>query len=164
MKIIDLREQLPQHQSKSYLKRSISDIKKIAVHHSLTDNIPGDGDVFAFARYHVNHHNWPGIGYHYIVDRDGTVYKTNPAATISYHVGNHNSYCLGICLVGDFRDYQPSEEQIKSLHDLLGDLLIAYNMKPEDILGHSEFEGYHWKKCPNIDMDQIRSEMKVRFK
>ena len=64
MKVVDIRDKLPTHSSKRYQTRPLSAIYYIAVHHSLTDNIPGGEDVNAFARYHVNHLDWPGIGYH----------------------------------------------------------------------------------------------------
>lgn len=159
MKVIDVKDKLPKHSSKRYSTRPLSAIYYIAVHHSLTDDIPGGKDVYAFARYHVDHLDWPGIGYHYVIDADGTVYKTNAADIKSYHVGKHNQSALGICLVGDFRDYDPPEEQYNSLVKLLKSLKDAYNITNENIKGHSEFEGYQWKKCPEIDMDKLRKEV-----
>lgn len=159
MKIIDVRDKLPKHDNKKYSTRPLSAIYYIAVHHSLTDNIPGGKDVKAFARYHVNNLDWPGIGYHYVIDADGTVYKTNAAKIKSYHVGKHNQSALGVCLVGDFRDYDPTDKQYKALVELVKELKTAYNITTENIKGHSEFEGYQWKKCPEIDMDQLRREV-----
>lgn len=159
MKVIDVRNNLPKHKSKTYQTRPLSAIYYIAVHHSLTDNIPGGEDVKAFARYHVNHLDWPGIGYHYVIDRDGTVYKTNSATTKSYHVGKHNQSALGVCLVGDFRNYDPSFEQYEALVELLKSLKNAYNIINKNIKGHNEFEDYHWKKCPEIDMEKLRKEV-----
>ncbi|WP_209123684.1 hypothetical protein [Alkalihalobacillus sp. BA299] len=31
------------------------------------------GSADAFARYHVNSLGWPGIGYHYVVDKEGSI-------------------------------------------------------------------------------------------
>lgn len=159
MKVKDVRSDLPTHNSKRYSKRPLSAIYYIAVHHSLTDNIPGGEDIEAFARYHVNNLDWPGIGYHYVIDADGTVYKTNSADIKSYHVGKHNQSALGVCLVGDFRDYNPTDKQYQALKELLKELKSAYNITNDNIKGHSEFEGYNWKKCPEIDMDKLREEV-----
>ena len=160
MKVVDVRDKLPTHNSKKYPIRPLSAIYYIAVHHSLTDNIPGGEDICAFARYHVNNLDWPGIGYHYVIDTDGTVYKTNAAKTKSYHVGKHNQSALGVCLVGDFRDYDPTDKQYQALVELLKTLQDAYGITTENIKGHSEFEGYKWKKCPEINMDRLRKEVK----
>ena len=159
LKIKDVRGKLPEHPTKSYRERPISAIYYIAVHHSLTDDLPGGKDVEAFARYHVNDLGWPGIGYHYIVDGDGTVYKCHSADVKTYHVGKHNRASLGICLVGDFRDYEPSEVQYKAAVELINQCVEAYGVTNKNILGHSEFSGYEWKKCPAIDMDQLRKEV-----
>lgn len=156
MNIIDVRGELPVHPVKRYPKRPISAIKYVAIHHSLTDNIPGSGDVEAFARYHVNDLDWPGIGYHYVIDADGTIYKCHSADTKSYHVGNHNQFALGVCLVGDFSNYSPSDEQYKATIGLVKQLVNAYGIEDDKILGHSEFSGYAWKKCPVINMAHLR--------
>lgn len=163
MKIVDMRKELPKHQLKSYKERPLSAVTKVAIHHSLTDNIPGNKDIFAFARYHIETLDWPGIGYHYVIDADGTIYKCNPATVKSYHVGKHNYHTLGVCLVGDFRNDKPTREQSEALEGLLVNLATGYNIKPENVLGHSEFSGYEWKKCPCIDMDKIRKSLKERI-
>jgi N-acetylmuramoyl-L-alanine amidase len=159
MNIIDVRKKLPTHPLKKYQMRPMSTIYYIAIHHSLTDDIPGGGDVEAFARYHVDHLDWPGIGYHYVVDADGTIYKCHSAEIWSYHVGQHNRFALGVCLVGDFRQYEPPTEQYQATIELVKQLMNAYGIKPQNVLGHSEFEGYAWKKCPCIDMDKLRRDI-----
>jgi len=68
----------------------------LVVHHSGTSG----GTPQGFARYHVKVHGWPGIGYHYVITRDGTIWKTNPIGNISYHCGRGNRWGIGICVVG----------------------------------------------------------------
>ena len=160
MEIKDVVNKLPTHPTKKYIKRPITAITTTVVHHSLTVDLSGDKDIYAFARYHVNNHGWPGIGYHYVIDRDGTIYKTNYLTTKSYHVGNHNIYCIGVCLVGDFRTDDPTYIQYKSLYDLLENLVSTYST---EIKGHSEMPGYEWKQCPAINMDEIRKTLITRM-
>ena len=160
MKIIDIRDELPSHDMKQYYKRPLSALYYIAIHHSLTDDIPGGKDVHAFARYHANDLNWPGIGYHYVIDADGTAYKCNSADIKTYHVGKHNRASLGICLVGDFRNYKPPAEQYNAAIKLVNECADAYNITINNIKGHNEFSGYEWKKCPCIDMDKFRDEVR----
>lgn len=160
MNIVDVENKLARHKTKKYRKRQIEDIDYIALHHSLTDDIPGGEDVFAFARYHVNDLGWPGIGYTYVIDTDGTIYKTAPATVVTYHVGKHNFSALGVCMVGDFRDSKPNEAQYTAVMDLLSTLGYAYKIPVRNIRGHSEFSGYEWKKCPAINMDKVREDVK----
>lgn len=76
------------------------------------------------AYYHVNSRGWPGIGYHYVVMDDGTIYLTNYHTTKSYHAGNYNNpgdenYSrLGICMSGNFQETTPSQAQLDAVRSL----------------------------------------------
>ena len=96
----DCRDKLIRHPYKTYDGRPLNAIQKIAVHHSLTSS----GSAESFARYHVKHNGWPGIGYHFVIEKDGTVKWCNDLEIKCYHVGNSNRMSIGICLVGDFRE------------------------------------------------------------
>lgn len=52
-------------------------------------------------RWHMSTpRNWSDIGYHYIIDRDGTIAKGRPLERIGAHVQGHNTGTIGICLIG----------------------------------------------------------------
>ena len=159
MKVIDLIDKLPTHKSKKYPYRALQSIDTIAIHHSLTSDLRGSKDVYAFAQYHVTHNDWPGIGYHYVIDNDGTVYKTNPAINKSYHVGKHNKRSIGICLVGDFRTDELPYVQYEAMYELVQTCMKVYKIDIDRVLGHSEFSGYSWKKCPEINMEEFRLDL-----
>ena len=114
MKLEDVRHRLAKHPEKQYKRRPLTSIKQIAIHHSGTR----EGDAFSFARYHVHENDWPGIGYHYVILKDGTIQWTNDLEVISYHVQNHNPSAVGICLVGDFRKEIINTNQKDSLRSL----------------------------------------------
>ncbi|NGP46921.1 N-acetylmuramoyl-L-alanine amidase, partial [Bacillaceae bacterium SIJ1] len=59
-KLSDQRQSLPKHRWRRYKDYGIASKRYIAIHHSLTLS----GSAEAFANYHVNTHDWPGIGYH----------------------------------------------------------------------------------------------------
>jgi hypothetical protein len=150
----DFREKLLKNPRKNYQVRPLNRIRKIAVHHSLTRT----GSAESFARYHINHHDWPGIGYHFVIEKDGTAKWCNDLTVKSYHVGNSNEIAVGICLVGDFREEMLEDRQRKPLMKLLRFLLRELDLTRHDILGHNEFEGYGWKACPCVDMHTIRDQ------
>ena len=83
--------------------------------------------IQAIARYHVQHNHWNVIGYHYVIDADGHVYRTNRPQTASYHSGNWatNLASYGICMLGDFRTYDPTPQQIDSCRWLVGQLNVS---------------------------------------
>ena len=145
---------LIKHPIKLYTKRR-GKITHLAIHHSLTDS----GSYAAFSRYHVESNGWPSIGYAFVINKDGSIDWCLDLNIKSYHVGNHNDYALGICMVGDFRDSEPTEAQRKSLYELCHALMEDLNIPVKNVWGHSEFKGYEWKKCPAIDMDQVRKDL-----
>lgn len=153
MQIKDITDSLPRHLSKRYNKRRLEAITHIVVHHSATTS----GTPEAFARYHVHTLGWPGIGYHYVIDRKGVTCKCHPATTISYHAAGANSYSIGVCLVGNLDAQKPTGQQMAALLALLRQLIGAYGIPDAHVIGHREVPGAR-KSCPgrNIDMDKIR--------
>lgn len=151
----DVRQSLTKHSTRVYRTRNINDIKKLAIHHSATKT----GSAEAYARYHVNNLGWGGIGYHFVVEQDGTIKWCNSLETVSYHVGNSNGFAVGICMTGDFRFAEPTPEQWKSVYELVLVLMDDLNLKAEDVLQHQEFAGYSNKPCASIDMTAFRNNL-----
>ncbi|WP_339294330.1 peptidoglycan recognition family protein [Paenibacillus sp. FSL W7-1279] len=154
MKLVDLRGKLPIHKTKRYKTRRLTDIRSIAIHHSLTLT----GSPEAFANYHVSTNGWPGIAYAFVVQRDGTVYKCWDPEIVTYHVGNSNKHSLGICLVGDFRSQQPTAQQYQATIELVRQLRKVIPTA-QQVKGHSEYPGYSWKACPVINMNTFRDDL-----
>jgi N-acetyl-anhydromuramyl-L-alanine amidase AmpD len=154
MNIIDKRVKLETHPAKQPRKRKLSDILYIAIHHSATTS----GSAEAYARFHVNKKDWATIGYHYVINKDGSIDWCLNHSVRSNHVGNSNKYALGICLTGDFTKEEPTEEQLQAAADLCMMLIDKYGAI-KDIKGHSDFQGYSWKKCPAFDVMRITNRM-----
>ena len=47
---------------------------------------------------------WKGIGYHYVVRRDGSIEKGRPLEQVGSHVVGHNKHSIGICYEGGMDD------------------------------------------------------------
>lgn len=155
MKIVDKRNSLRKHTNKSYRTRAKSSITNIAIHHSATTS----GSAEAFANYHVNTLSWPGIGYHYVIDKNGTIYQCHDLEVISYHVGNHNSRAVGICMIGNFVVESPTDAQMKAAIELTTYLLTQLKLSVHNVFGHNEFSGHASTLCPAIDMNQFRKRL-----
>ena len=93
-----------------------------------------------------------GIGYHYVVSRDGSVETGRPEYLVGAHCLNHNAHSIGICYEGglDIRG-QPAdtrtEAQKASLRTLLEDLHRRYPKAL--IVGHHDLNPQ--KECPCIE-------------
>ncbi len=84
---------------------------------------------------------WAGIGYHYVIHADGSIYRGRPedkAGAHAYQDAKHeaNSDGIGICLVGDFMLTQPATPQLDSLVELVRDIWTRYPDIP--VVGHRE--------------------------
>jgi hypothetical protein len=91
------------------------------------------------ARYHVENKDWPGIGYHYYVTPDGTIYQTQPLEVASWHVSHHNDTSLGICVAGNFTYVPPPQAQVEVTARLMAWLVQELAIREQNILGHKEF-------------------------
>ena len=99
-----------------------------------------------------------GIGYHYVVRRNGEIEPGRPESMIGAHARNYNAHSIGICYEGglDIRG-QPADTrtdaQKASMLRLLEDLHRRYPQAR--IVGHCELEGVH-KACPSFPVSTIR--------
>jgi hypothetical protein len=95
---------------------------------------------------------WKDIGYHYLIDRDGTVAKGRPLEQVGAHVQGHNTGTIGISLMGghgggadDKFEGHFTPEQDAALRALLGELKTKFAI--EKVTGHND---YAPKACPTF--------------
>lgn len=141
MVIHDITDDLPVHPTRKYNRRYISRIESIVLHHS-----GGVGSPESFANYHISK-GWPGIGYHYVINKEGTIYQTNRIDTISYNVGPENPRVVSICVIGNYDNKLLSFTQKESILDLVNLLRVLLGNKP--VKGHKEFKA---TDCPGKDI------------
>ena len=90
-----------------------------------------------------------GIGYHYVIRRDGTIEPGRPEWMIGAHCKNHNAHSIGVCYEGglDIRG-QPDDTrtlaQKATMRRLLEELHARYPRAM--ILGHRDLNP--GKDCP----------------
>ena len=134
--IYDVVTQMPRHPHKIYNRRELSSITALVIHHTVT---PDDFPTANIAQYHVTEKDWPGIGYHYVVNHRGRIEQVNYDDVVSYHALSANVYALGIALKGDFSDRQPTDIQITAVNWLVNHLRSLYAI--ERVAGHKEVPG-----------------------
>lgn len=137
-------------------QRPISQVRWIVIHHTVTTPSATADDIALLHKAR----GWGGIGYHFVVTKDGTVWYVGDIGTARAHVKNMNEKVLGVSLVGDFTKHLPSDEQIVSTHKLCKFMLDASSIPPsnwEDVKGHKELKatacpGTSWDKSKDGDM------------
>ena len=93
-----------------------------------------------------------GIGYHYVVRRDGQVEPGRPEFLVGAHCLNHNSHSIGVCYEGGLNIRgQPAdtrtEAQKQAMRQLLEELHRRYPRAL--IVGHRDLT--HDRDCPCFD-------------
>jgi hypothetical protein len=162
----DVTDKLARHATLTYGTRALSQITHIAIHHSAA---PANVGPERIASYHVGK-DWPGMGYHFYVQPDGTIFQTNRLETVSYQVFKQNDYSLGICTAGNFMGgLIPTPKQIEAVGHLVAWLTQKLNIKLENVRGHKEFPenqtacpGSDWlagKKWKELVMAQARARL-----
>ena len=54
--------------------------REITIHHTVQGNISGPAAVRAVQSIHMDGNGWSDVGYHFLVDRDGTIIQAGAAA------------------------------------------------------------------------------------
>ena len=119
-------------------------ITKIVIHCSDSSDGQADIDAAEIHRWHQER-GFDGIGYHYVIKRDGIVENGRPHYWEGAHVSGHNAGSIGVCLVG--RD-EFTEEQFNAMKSVL--YLLKFKYQDAEVMGHYELD--HRKTCPNFSV------------
>lgn len=86
---------------------------------------------------------WSGIGYHFFIKKDGTIYQGRPENTIGAHAKGANSDSIGICAEGNFMQEKMNALQLNAFIDLVSYLKKKYSIT--DIKRHKDVNATN---CP----------------
>ena len=144
--------------------RRMKEIKKIIIHCSDSDF----GSVSVIDGWHKEK-GWDGIGYHYVISNgvlnscqpyigsnDGVILEGRNVEKQGAHVRGHNSDSIGICLIG--KHHFTGKQMFDALPALLNSLFKTYNLHPDNVFGHNEFNPE--KTCPNFNVNDLRNLLK----
>jgi len=125
---------------------SVNYPENIIVHHTAVSYDKNPNQFDAVNNYHKSK-GWGMIGYHYLIEKDGTVKKGRAIGMLGAHCYQQsmNYKSIGICLTGFFDIELPTKEQKKSLKALLLDLMKTYQIPINNIYPHRHFAKY--KSC-----------------
>lgn len=133
--------------------KSLSDlgqVKRIILHHAEAKNCTIE-DIHS---WHLNN-GWSGCGYHFLVRKDGSIWRGRPENKLGAHTGNHNTGSLGICFEGTFNTETMTETQIKSGQELITYLCDKYGLLKANVYKHKDFNS---TDCPgnNFPFSQLQ--------
>ena len=145
-----------------YEKRADTDF--IVIHHTGFPEVDKDSTVVDIHKLHQEVNGWAGVGYHYLIRKDGMIEQGRRPDMIGAHALHYNKTSIGICLAGNFDIGIPTKAQLDSVKELTSWLCSKYNIdthKKGFILGHRDLND---TACPgdNLyrELDEIRNYCK----
>jgi len=130
----DGRQELPRHETKTFSRRSIEDIKGIVVHQTAGRDNPVNTARYHCMPNHVAETGCPGLLYSFYIRKSGEIWWANDLEAVTWSQGGHgspvpglnaNKNFLAIVLGGDFSsdgyegdDGHPTVDQLHALLNL----------------------------------------------
>jgi N-acetylmuramoyl-L-alanine amidase len=126
-------------------------INEVIVHCAATP----EGKDFTVAdidRWHKKR-GWSGIGYHYVVYRDGSVHKGRPVSKIGAHVRGRNRNTIGVCYIGGVAKNGRTAKDTRTSAQKAALVKLLLGLKDEfptikKISGHNQYAA---KACPSFN-------------
>ena len=97
--------------------------KRIILHHAEASKCTAE-DIH---RWHLNN-GWAGAGYHFLVRKDGSVYRLRPENKVGAHAQGANSNSIGICFEGAYMTETMPQAQINAGKELVAYLKNKYGI------------------------------------
>ncbi len=118
--------------------RFYAPIRKLIVHHSASPNKPSSpaNVVRSMEAYHILTKGYTDIGYNYLIDHKGVIYEgraarnygdgdtitaedSNGWGVVGGHAKGYNAGAVGICLIGNFENTDPTDAALGALSSLM---------------------------------------------
>ncbi|MBU0766859.1 N-acetylmuramoyl-L-alanine amidase [Patescibacteria group bacterium] len=139
-----------QGQELRWAQQYSKNVKLLVVHHTAL-KVTGDERtpqerMQALYQYHADGMGWGDIGYHYVIDENGTIYegRAGGKGVIGGHAYCSNTSTVGVALMGNFEEEQPTQKQFLSLKKLLAYLAQDYQINTKARIL------FHGKMLPTI--------------
>jgi len=115
-----------------------STVQAVVVHHTVSSNSYTRAQAPALVRgvyeYHVKGRGWSDVGYHFLVDRFGTVYEGRKGSLgkvpLGVHSGGFNTNTMGVAIVGEFTGTVPTTTVLRSVAQVAAWKLASYGRDP----------------------------------
>jgi len=159
----------PQNENES--SRSLTNVTHLIIHHSAANTVSNDyaAVVRTYWDWHVNGNGWDDIGYNWLVDPNGVLYKGRAWKSdteeniLGAHNSGKNSGTSGICFIGNYVSDIPNEIGLNKVADIAAFLCDKYEIDPsgksyhaaigkenDNITGHGQSGG--GTSCPGTQL------------
>ena len=97
--------------------------ERIILHHADAKSCSAE-DIH---RWHLNN-GWSGAGYHFLVRKDGKIYRLRPEDKVGAHAYSSNYNSIGICFEGNYMEEDMPEAQKEAGKELVSYLKGKYGI------------------------------------
>lgn len=105
--------------------------------------------------WHVEGNGWSDIGYHFVIQIDGTVEAGRPLEVQGAHTRGYNANSVGVCYIGGTDEYGSPKDTMTTAQAISVEALVCElrEIYGDDVAfkGHNEFNAL--KACPCFDVE-----------
>jgi len=122
-------------------------VQGIVVHHTAggTGSDNGASTVRGIQNYHMDKNHWKDIGYHFLIDHKGNVYRGRPENAQGAHTVGKNSTHIGVSAMGNYSKESISQGNFDGVVKTLVYLCKKYGLSSSAIVPHQK---YSQTACP----------------
>lgn len=132
-------------------------LNRIVVHHSASPLSTTRDEIDTWHRAK----GWDGVGYHFVIEGDGTIRVGRPLDTPGAHARGHNADSVGICVVGNNQvaQYRWTGPQVDALRRLVHGLCTVFPTI-RFVSGHGHLAGSA-TACPGLTLTQLEEMLNI---
>ena len=141
-----------------YEKRPSTEV--VVIHHAGFPDGDKDSSAEDIHKFHQETNGWAGIGYHFVIRKDGTIERGRKLDAVGAHALHHNKNSVSICVAGNFDFVKVPDVQMDSLKLLTAWLCQKFKLKPMKrgvIVGHRDLND---TACPGDNLYRRLGEIR----
>ncbi len=133
-------------QAENTTARKLTTVTHLVLHHSAANTTSSDfaAIVRSYWDWHVNGNGWADIGYNWLIDRNGVIYKgrawysSTKENVMGAHNSGKNSGTSGICMIGNYvNSTVPTTKMWNSTYKILAFLCDKFGLNPTGTSYHA---------------------------
>lgn len=146
------------------VSKPMNGVTRITVHHDAMNSVglvSQTGAARRLAGIRADHtgrrdpstgNHWVDIGYHYIIDPSGRVWQGRPVSIEGAHVANTNDHNLGVMMMGNFDEQQPTPAALDALAAFVASQMRLYRVPRSRVYTHQELKP---TACPGRNLQRF---------
>jgi N-acetyl-anhydromuramyl-L-alanine amidase AmpD len=130
----------------------------VIIHHSALPLSDGPREI---QKLHMEEKGFADVGYHFLIDQMGELFEGRALNVRGAHTFGSNYASVGICLIGNFEEITPPEDQLGTLQALLTQLTGQFP-KITSLAGHRDLNT--GTLCPGANLYPLLPDLANQHK